>query len=34
VITALVVGAVMRARPDLVYGSPTFAGRRSEELVT
>ena len=32
-ITFFVVGAVMRARPDLVYGSPTFAGRRTEELT-
>lgn len=34
VITFLVVGAVMRSRPDLVYGSPTFGGLRSEELVS
>ena len=33
-ITYLVVGAVMRSRPDLVYGSPTFGGVRSEELVS
>lgn len=33
VITFFVVGAVMKARPDLVYGSPTFAGRRTEELM-
>ncbi len=33
-ITFFVVGGVMRARPDLVYGSPTFIGARSEELVT
>ncbi|HEY6628652.1 MAG TPA: energy-coupling factor ABC transporter permease [Acidimicrobiia bacterium] len=32
-ITFLVVGAVMRSRPDLVYGSPTFGGMRTEELV-
>lgn len=32
-ITFFVVSAVMRARPDLVYGSPTFGGLRSEELV-
>lgn len=32
-ITFFVVGAVMKARPDLVYGSPTFAGRRTEELM-
>ena len=33
VITALVMGAVMAARPDLVYGAPTFTGRRAEETV-
>ena len=33
-ITLFVIGAVMKARPDLVYGSPTFAGRRTEELLT
>ena len=33
-ITYLVIGAVMRSRPDLVYGSPTFRGLRSEELVS
>lgn len=33
-ITFLVVGAVMRSRPDLVYGSPTFIGSRTEELVS
>jgi cobalt/nickel transport system permease protein len=33
VLTALVVGAVMSARPDLVYGAPTYAGARTEELV-
>ena len=33
-ITFFVVGGVMRARPDLVYGSPTFIGARSEELVS
>jgi cobalt/nickel transport system permease protein len=32
-ITFVVVSAVMRARPDLVYGSPKFTGARSEELV-
>ena len=32
-ITAVVVSSVMRARPDLVYGAPTFAGRRAEEIV-
>lgn len=34
VITFFVVGAVMKARPDLVYGSPTFGGRRTEELTS
>ena len=34
VITFFVVGAVMKARPDLVYGSPTFSGRRTEELLS
>jgi len=34
IITYFVVGAVMKARPDLVYGSPTFAGRRTEELLS
>ncbi|HLF42240.1 MAG TPA: energy-coupling factor ABC transporter permease [Acidimicrobiia bacterium] len=33
-ITFVVVGAAMRSRPDLVYGSPTFGGLRSEELVS
>jgi cobalt/nickel transport system permease protein len=33
VLTALVVGAVMSARPDLVYGAPTYAGGRTEALV-
>ena len=33
-ITYLVIGAVMRSRSDLVYGSPTFGGLRSEELVS
>lgn len=33
VITALVVGAVMSARPDLVYGAPSFTGRRAEEKI-
>ncbi|HLF60052.1 MAG TPA: energy-coupling factor ABC transporter permease [Acidimicrobiia bacterium] len=33
-ITFLVIGAVMRSRSDLVYGSPTFGGARSEELVS
>ena len=34
VITFFVVGSVMKARPDLVYGSPTFSGRRTEELLS
>lgn len=34
VITFFVVGAVMNARPDLVYGSPTFSGRRTERLLS
>ena len=33
VITALVVGAVMRSRPDLVYGAPDYAGARSEAAL-
>jgi len=33
VITFFVVAAVMRARPDLVYGSQSFTGSRTEELV-
>ena len=33
VITFFVVAAVMRARPDLVYGSQGFIGSRTEELV-
>ena len=33
VITFFVVAAVMRARPDLVYGSQSFTGARTEELV-
>ncbi len=33
VITLFVVTAVMRSRPDLVYGSPTFGGARSEVLA-
>jgi ABC-type Co2+ transport system permease subunit len=32
VITFFVVGAVLKARSDLVYGAPTFAGRRTEGL--
>ncbi len=33
VITALVVGAVVRSRPDLVYGAPDYAGQRTEVLT-
>jgi len=32
-LTFLVVGAVTRSRPDLVYGAPTYTGDRTEELV-
>ncbi len=32
IITALVVGAVVRTRPDLVYGAPDYAGHRTEVL--
>ncbi len=32
-LTFLIVGAVTRSRPDLVYGSPTFAGDRAEVLA-
>jgi cobalt/nickel transport system permease protein len=32
-ITALVVGAVVRSRPDLVYGAPEYAGDRTEALA-
>jgi cobalt/nickel transport system permease protein len=33
VITALVVAAVYRTRPDLVYGSPAYRGARTEEVL-
>lgn len=33
VITALVIGAVVRTRPDLVYGAPAYRGTRSEVLA-
>ncbi len=33
ILTALIVGAVMASRPDLVYGAPAYTGDRSEELV-
>ncbi len=32
IITAFVIGAVVRSRPDLVYGAPTYAGDRTEVL--
>ena len=32
VITSLVVGAVVRSRPDLVYGAPEYTGERTEVL--
>jgi len=34
VITFFVIGAVVRSRPDLVYGAPTFSGSRTEELAS
>lgn len=33
ILTALVIGAVMSSRPDLVYGAPDYLGARTEELV-
>ncbi len=33
ILTALIVGAVMSSRPDLVYGAPDYRGARTEELV-
>ena len=33
ILTALVIGAVMTARPDLVYGNPSYQGERTEVLV-
>lgn len=33
VLTALVIGAVMASRADVVYGAPVYAGDRPEELV-
>ncbi len=33
ILTALVIGAVMSSRPDLVYGAPDYRGARTEELV-
>ncbi len=32
-LTALIVGAVMSSRPDLVYGAPDYQDGRTEELV-
>lgn len=32
-ITAMVIGAVMRSRPDLVYGAPEYAGDRTEAVA-
>ncbi len=32
-LTFLVVGAVTRTRPDLVYGAPTYTGERAEEFI-
>jgi len=33
IITALVIGSVIRSRPDLVYGAPEYLGRKTEVLV-
>jgi len=33
ILTALVIGAVMASRPDLVYGVPRYQGNRTEALV-
>jgi cobalt/nickel transport system permease protein len=33
IITAMVIGAVVRSRPDLVYGAPAYTGARTEALV-
>lgn len=33
IITAFVIAAVVRLRPDLVYGSLTYQGERTEQLV-
>ncbi len=32
-ITAMVIGAVIRSRPDLVYGAPDYTGVRTEVLT-
>lgn len=32
ILTGLVIGAVMRSRPDLVYGAPDYTGKRTESL--
>lgn len=33
IITAFVIGAVVRSRPDLVYGAPEYTGARTEALA-
>ncbi|CAN5342178.1 MAG: energy-coupling factor ABC transporter permease [Acidimicrobiia bacterium] len=33
ILTAMVIGAVMASRPDLVYGGPRYQGNRTEALV-
>jgi cobalt/nickel transport system permease protein len=33
ILTALVVGAVLASRPDIVYGAPDYAGVRTEALT-
>jgi len=33
IITALVIGAVVQSRPDLVYGAPEYVGFRTEVLA-
>jgi cobalt/nickel transport system permease protein len=33
ILTALIIGAVMSSRSDLVYGAPDYQGARTEELV-
>ena len=33
IITAMVIGAVVRSRPDLVYGAPAYTGARTEALA-
>lgn len=34
VITAMIVGAVLGSRPDLVYGAPQYVGERTEAFTT